>query len=109
MSRKSDLSFKKRTELVDIILRKDDVEKELKEKNAELSSQVESLTNSQKESNKKIGKLSTEVNNLKETVEEKNKKLTERENLFFELETVNSRKTIVIICLIVIAIVGWII
>ena len=109
MSRKSDLTFKKKQELVDIILRKDNVEKELKDKNEELTLQVQKLTDAQADSNKRNGKLTSEVATLKENVEDVRKKLTEKENELFNAQTNSSRKTIVIICLVVIAIVGWII
>lgn len=109
MSRKSDLTFKKKQELVDIILRKDNVEKELKEKNEELTLQVQKLTDAQAESNKRNGKLTSEVSTLKENIEDVRKKLTEKENELFNAQNNSSKKTIVIICLAVIAIVGWII
>jgi len=109
MSRKSDLTFKKKQELVDIILRKDNVEKELKEKNEELTSQVQKLTDAQAESNKKLGKLNSENSSLKEKNEDMHKKMSEKEDAIYQLETNSSRKTIAIICLVVIAIVGWII
>jgi uncharacterized coiled-coil DUF342 family protein len=109
MSRKSELTFMKKGELVNIILRKDNVEKELKEKNEELTSQVQKLTDAQAESNKRNGKLISEVSTLKENIEDVRKKLTEKENELFNAQTNSSRKTIVIICLAVIAILGWII
>lgn len=109
MSRKSDLTFKKKQELVDIILCKDNVEKELKEKNEELTSQVQKLTDAQAESNKRNGKLTTEVSTLKENIEDVRKKLTEKDNELFNAQTNSSRKTIVIIALVIVAIVGWII
>ena len=109
MSRKSELTFMKKEELVNIILRKDNVEKELKDKNEELTLQVKKLTDAQAESNKRNGKLTSEVATLKENVEDVRKKLTEKENELFNAQTNSSRKTIVIICLVVIAIVGWII
>ena len=109
MSRKSELTFMKKEELVNIILRKDNVEKELKEKNEELTLQVKKLTDAQADSNKRNGKLTSEVATLKENVEDVRKKLTEKENELFNAQTNSSRKTIVIICLVVIAIVGWII
>ena len=109
MSRKSELTFMKKEELVNIILRKDNVEKELKEKNEELTLQVQKLTDAQAESNKRNGKLTSEVATLKENVEDVRKKLTEKENELFNAQTNSSRKTIVIICLAVIAILGWII
>ena len=109
MSRKSELTFMKKEELVNIILRKDNVEKELKEKNEELTLQVQKLTDAQAESNKRNGKLTSEVSTFKENIEDLRKKLTEKENELFNAQTNSSRKTIVIICLAVIAILGWII
>lgn len=109
MSRKSELTFMKKGELVNIILRKDNVEKELKDKNEELTLQVKKLTDAQAESNKRNGKLTSEVATLKENVDDVRKKLTEKENELFNAQTNSSRKTIIIICLAVIAIVGWII
>ena len=109
MSRKSDLTFKKKQELVEIILRKDNVEKELKEKNEELTSQVQKLTDAQAESNKKLGRLNSENSQLKEKNEAMHKNISEKEDAIYVLETNSSRKTIAIICLVVIAIVGWII
>lgn len=109
MSRKSDLTFKKKQELVDIILRKDNVEKELKEKNEELTSQVQKLTDAQAESNKKIGKLNNELNSTKDTIENFRRQNTEKENEIFNLKHSNSIKTIVIIAIAIVAVIGWII
>lgn len=109
MSRKSDLTFKKKQELVDIILRKDNVEKEFKEKNEELTSQVQKLTYAKAEGDKKNGKLTTEISTLKENIADVNNKLTATERELFSTQINNSRKTIIIICLVIIAIVGWII
>lgn len=109
MSRKSELTFMKKEELVNIILRKDNVEKELKDKNEELTLQVNKLTDAQADSNKRNGKLTTEVATLKDNIDEVRKKLTDKENELFNVQTNSSRKTIIIICLAVIAIVGWII
>ena len=109
MSRKSDLTFKKKQELVDIILRKDNVEKELKEKNEELTSQVQKLTDAQAESNKKIGKLTNELSSSKDTIENFRRQNTEKENEIFNLKHSNSTKTIVIIAIAIIAVIGWII
>ena len=123
MSRKSELTFMKKEELVNIILRKDNVEKELKEKNEELTSQVNKLTeaqkeinkkneelvNAQKESNKKNGNLTSEIATLKETIKELRTRISEKENEIFNVKHNSSIKTIAIVVLAVIAIIGWII
>lgn len=109
MSRKSELTFMKKEELVNIILRKDNVEKDLKEKNEELTSQVQKLTDAQAESNKKIGKLTNELSSSKDTIENFRRQNTEKENEIFNLKHSNSTKTIVIIAIVIVAVIGWII
>lgn len=109
MSRKSELTFMKKEELVNIILRKDNVEKDLKEKNEELTSQVQKLTDAQAESNKKIGKLNNELSSAKDTIENFRRQNTEKENEIFNFKRSNSTKTIVIIAIAIVAAIGWII
>ena len=109
MSRKSELTFMKKEELINIILHKDNVEKDLKEKNEELTSQVQKLTDAQAESNKKIGKLSNQLSSANDTIENFRRQNTEKENEIFNLKHTNSIKTIVIIAIAIVAAIGWII
>jgi len=108
MSVKSDLNFKKKTELIEIILRKDNVEKELKEKLEVAEHNVQKLTDSQKQSNLKLGKVNDELTSVKEKYENTRKTVTEKEDIIFRLENKNKTNIIVIIAIAAIAIIGWV-
>lgn len=108
MSRKSDLTFKKKQELVDIILRKDNVEKELKDKNEELSCQVSKLTDEIKSSNLKISNLTNEKKELQSKNNSMHTELENKDFLINNLSNANYSKIVMIICVAIAGIIGWI-
>ena len=125
MSVKSELNLKKKVELIDIIIRKDDVEKKLRKENESLYAQLDAekshaadIKNDLLKTEQKVGEANDKYNKAIKSYNEKNEenqkltnkinKLTEYTDKYESLKKTNTNQAILICILFVVAIVGFI-